>query len=372
MTKFIVGRCLSIAKKEVRHIVRDKLTLAMALVMPLGMVLFFGMVFDFDVRDIDIMVVDRDQTQLSRQFIDVFRASGYFNVELNPSLSMPLVPLEADQVKAVLIIEPGFAKKIRRGVTTSVQVVIDGADNQTGSVISGYLAGVQRAAIEKLSEQPSGFANLLKTRFLFNTDLNTRWFIIPGLTVVVLAILSVLLTALTVAREWENGSMEMLLATPVRPLEIIIGKLLPYMALGLGGVALVYGAARLAFGVPFKGSHGLLLMACLMFLATTLSQGVLISVITRQQQLAMQMANLTGMLPSLLLSGFIFPIESMPRAFQVLTSILPARWFMEICRGLFLKGSVFGDLMKPFVMLFILQLVMLAMATKRFKRDLEP
>lgn len=382
--KFVFSRALSMAKKEVRHILRDKLTLAMALGMPVLMVLFFGFVFDFDVRDIRMTVVDRDQTTSSRQFIDVFRGSKFFLIDEKPAQKKPLRLLESEQAKAVLIIEPGFGKDIRRGQSASVQIVIDGADNQTASVIAGYLAGIQRAAVRKLF--PSGpvvhghKAQLrmspapinLQTRFLFNTELNSQWFIIPGLTVVVVGILSILLTALTVAREWESGSMELLLSTPVQPFEIIVGKLAPYTILGLGGIVLVYLAARLGFGVPFKGNHVLFVISCLMFLATTLSQGLVISVITRQQQLAMQMANMTGMLPSLLLSGFIFPTESMPAFFQVITSIIPARWFMQICRGLFLKGSELTDLTKPFIALAVIQFLMLMLAARKFKRDLEP
>jgi ABC-2 type transport system permease protein len=227
--------------------------------------------------------------------------------------------VEAEKAKAVLLIEPGFGRHVWRGQPVSVQIAIDGADNQTASVIGGYLMGIQLAATQRLFGLNKVSLIDVKTRFLFNTDLNSRWFIIPGLTVVVVSILSVLLTALTVAREWENGSMELLLSTPVQPLEIIVGKLAPYTILGMGGVFLVYGVARLGFGVPFKGSHVLFLLASMMFLATTLSQGLLISVITRQQQLAMQMANMTGMLPSLLLSGFIYPTEGMPVFFQIKT-----------------------------------------------------
>lgn len=371
--KFIFSRALSMAKKEVRHILRDKLTLTMALGMPVIMVFFFGYVFDFDVRDIPMTVVDRDQTSLSRQLVDVFRGSQYFKVAQNPAQKKPLRLLESEQAKAVLIIEPGFAKNIRRGQPAAVQVVVDGADNQTASTIVGYLAGLQLAAIKELIPLSAPQATIdLQSRFLFNTELNSRWFVIPGLTVVVVGILAVLLTALTVAREWESGSMELLLSTPVQPLEIIVGKLAPYTILGLGGIALVYLAARFGFGVPFKGNHILFIVSCLMFLATTLSQGLVISVITRQQQLAMQMANMTGMLPSLLLSGFIFPTQSMPMFFQVVTSIIPARWFMLICRGLFLKGSGFLDLTKPFLALAIIQCLMLLQASRKFKRDLEP
>ena len=212
----------------------------------------------------------------------------------------------------------------------------------------------------------------LRTRFLFNPELNSRWFIVTGLFVVAVGVLSILLTALTVAREWETGSMELLLSTPVRPLEIILGKLAPYMGLCLGAVALVYAAARLAFGVPFRGNHLVFLLACVLFLACTLAQGLLISVVTRQQQLAMQLSNITGLLPATLLSGFIFPVESMPLFFRVLTSLLPPRWFIDCCRGIFLKGAGLRELAVPLGALTLIATGLILLATKKFKRDLEP
>jgi ABC-2 type transport system permease protein len=181
-----------------------------------------------------------------------------------------------------------------------------------------------------------------------------------------------MLTALTVAREWENGSMEMLLSTPVRPLEMIMGKLAPYVGLGLGSVYFVYLAARLAFGIPFMGSHALFLLACLMFLGCSLSQGLVISVLTRQQALSMQFSMVSGLLPSLLLSGFIFPVESMPVFFRYFTMVLPARWFVVVCRGLFLKGAGPPELWVPLTALLALNALLISWAVWKFKTDLEP
>jgi ABC-2 type transport system permease protein len=344
----------------------------MALGMPMALVLFFGFVYDFNVRDIRVAVFDRDQTKQSRELIEVFSSSQYFKVTRGSSQTSPLPLLDRETAKAVLIIEPGFGKKIKQGEPASVQMVIDGADNQSAGMIAGYLGGIRLAATERLMEQKIKAPILLKTRYLFNPELNSRWFVIPGLVVVVIGILSILLTALTVAREWESGSMELLLSTPVQPMEIIIGKLTPYTILGLGGVALVYLAARIGFGVPFKGSHLLFILTCLMFLSTCLSQGLVISVVTRQQQLAMQLANISGMLPSLLLSGFIFPVESMSTFFQYFTSIIPAKWFMVICRGIFLKGATAADLIKPLIGLGIMNVLFLTVASRKFKKDLEP
>ncbi len=370
--RFILGRALSIARKEVRHLSRDRVTLAMALGVPVGLVILFGYVLDYDVKRVGLLVIDRDQTRVSRSLVDVFAAADYFSPLALPPGATPLGRLEEGRAKAVLFIEPGFARATAKAQPARAQIVIDGSDNQTTSVIASYLSGLQNAASRSLVPDTGPPQARLRTRFLFNPELNSRWFVVTGLFVVVLGMVSVLLTALTIAREWETGSMERLLSTPVRPLEIIIGKLAPYMALCLGAVGLTYGAARLWFGIPFNGSHGTFLLACVLFLTCTLAQGLLISVVTRQQQLAMQFSNLTGLLPATLLSGFVFPIESMPVFFRYLTVLLPARWFVVACRGIFLKGAGIADLALPLGALAVLGVGLVALAVKKFKTDVEP
>jgi ABC-2 type transport system permease protein len=211
-----------------------------------------------------------------------------------------------------------------------------------------------------------------KSRFLFNSELNSRWFVIPGLAVVVMAILAVLLTSLAVAREWETGSMELLLSTPVEPLEIIVGKLAPYALLGLAAMAFVFLMSRIVFAVPFRGSLLVYGAGAVLFLVAYLAQGLLISVLTRNQLVAMQVAMMSGLIPANLLSGFIFPIQSMPVFFQYLTMIMPARWLTDIARESYLKGATFTEMWEPFVALAILCVIMVALAVGKFKKDLEP
>ncbi|MBV9079830.1 MAG: ABC transporter permease [Elusimicrobia bacterium] len=369
--RFIWSRALSIARKEVRHVVRDPFTLLMALGVPVVLVVFFGYAIDFNVRNIKVMAIDADQTRASRDLLRVFSASDYFRVVPAPP-NGGLSLLDQERAKAAIFIKPGFEEKVARGEPAVAQLVLDGADNQTTGVVASYLAGLLRAANEKLTGEPLPAPGRIQTRFLYNSELNSRWFVVPGLTVVVIGILSILLTALTVAREWENGSMELLLSTPVRPLEIIVGKLLPYAALGLFAVAFVYVAARLLFGIPFRGSHLLFLFTCLAYLGTTLAQGLVISVVTRQQQIAMQVANITGLLPNMMLSGFIFPVQSMPAFFQKFTMILAPRWFMAIARGIYLKGAGAGELAAPIAALLAIDAFLVRLAVKKFKTDLEP
>jgi len=386
---FNIHRAYSIARKEVMHILRDPFTLALALGLPVVLVTFFGLVIDFEVKDIAVMVEDSDHGFAARRLREIFSSSDFFReVPQRPGES-PVAALNSGRAAAALFIPPGFSKKIRGGgsaadgaigprppkadsVTAEAQFVLDGSDNSKGAAVMGYLPGIQQAAIKKITgAAPSGGWEV-KTRFLYNPELNSRWFTIPGLAVVVIGLLSILLTALTVAREWENGSMELLLSTPVRPLEIMAGKIAPYVGIVLAGVSLIYVTARLGFGVPFAGSHLLFLFACLLFIIAAASQGLFISVLTRQQQVAMQFAMITGLLPSLLLSGFIFPVESMPAFFRYFTAILAPRWFMEAARGIFLKGAGLAELAVPFTALGALTFILLALAVAKFKTDVEP
>jgi ABC-2 type transport system permease protein len=369
---FNVGRALSIAHKEVRHIVRDPFTLGLALGLPLLMVLFFGYAMDFDVHDINLSVYDQDHTRASRQLTEVFQSSGYFHTRYRDMESNPAASLDSEQAKGALFIEPHFARDIEKNGTAAAQVLIDGSDSSTAGVIGGYLTGIQTAASQRITGQTMVTPVRMDTRYLFNGELNSRWFTVPGLSVVVLAILSIMLTALTVAGEWEHGSMELLLSTPVSPLEIIIGKLAPYLAMGLIAQLVIYMAARLLFGAPFAGSHLLLLLGTVLFLAANMALGLIISVTTRNQIAAIQFSQMAGQLPSMMLSGFIFPIESMPVFFQYFTMIFPARWFMIVMRGLFLRGAGFFDLLLPLSVLFGMDVVFITLAVRLFKKDVEP
>lgn len=365
-------RAYSIAYKEVRHIVRDPFTLGLALGLPLFMVLFFGLAMDFNVHDIHLTAYDCDHSRSSRQLLEAFESSGYFRVRQEPLAGDPAAVLNSNQAKAVLVIPPRFGRYVVSRQDSPVQVLIDGTDNSTAGVIGGYMNGIQSAANGRLANAAASPLAVLKTRYLFNPELNSRWFTVPGLSAVVLAIISILLTSMTVAREWENGSMELLLSTPVHPVEIILGKLAPYVVLGLSAQALIYFLARLYFGIPFLGSHLLFIVGTFLFVSSYMALGLLVSVATRQQILAMQFSMMIGMLPNILLSGFIFPIENMPRFFQILTMFFPARWFVQVIRGVFLRGSDLSQLAVPLLAMMAMALLFVTAAVRRFKRDVEP
>jgi ABC-2 type transport system permease protein len=358
-------RVKAIARKEIYHIRRDPFTLAMALGLPIFLVIVFGLAIDLDVKNIRIAIDDRDKTYSSRLLIDKVRNTDLFNINIVSPYASPEQLVSSEKAKAVMIIEPGFENHFLSNKEARVQILVDGADNSTIGSLMNYIAGIQEAF--------NGKKNIIafKTRFLYNPELDSKKFIIPGLIVIVVAIISILLTALTVAREWENGSMELLLTTPVRPMEIVLGKLAPYTFIGLLAFAFIYAVARIGFGIPFRGSHVLFVFSFLIFLSAYLAQGLLISITTRKQLISMQIGMVSGLLPSILLSGFIFPIQNMPAFFQFLTSFLPARWFIQISRDLFLKGTNMHELVKPIIALLLLNILLVTVAVKKFKRDLE-
>lgn len=366
------SRAAAVARKEVYHVLRDPFTLMLALGLPVFMVFVFGFAIEFNVKDIHVAMFDADHSRSSRQLADTFGSSGYFIVDHVASPDAAQRALTGDHDRAALIVPADFEKDLYAGRTAHAQVLLDGSDNSTVGPILGYVGAIQTIASRRIGGIDPPEPVNIKTRFLFNPELNSRWFAVPGLAVVVISILSVLLTALTVAREWEDGSMELLLSTPVEPLEIIVGKLAPYAGLGIMAVAFTYIMSRTVFGVPFEGSLITFGAGSVLFLAACLAQGLLISVVMRNQLIAMQVAIITGLVPAQLLSGFIFPIESMPTFFRYFTMILPARWFMVITRETYLKGATLHEMGTAFAALGILCAIMVIAATRKFKKDLEP
>ena len=371
-----LARTLAVAKKETRHILRDPFTLGMALVLPLVLILIFGFAINFDVRNVRLTVSDKDRTQPSRVMVDTVRGTGLFKVIPADERAGVTADLDHERSKGVLIIEKGFAEDLRAGRSPKLQLLMDGADNSTSGVIASYLAGLQPAAWSRLSRYapqgaPPAQALDLRVRYLFNPELNSHWFIIPALLVLILGMVATQLTAVGLAREWELGSMELLLSTPIRPVELVVGKLLPYLVIGLIAVSTVYLSARTVYGVPFKGSHLLYLAGCLAFLVCCLALGLLISGFARRQMTAMQMSQMLTMLPNMMFSGFIFPVESMPPFFAALTMLVPARWFTSFSRGIFLKGAGLRELRLPLMVLILMDALLVTWSVKRLKKDLE-
>jgi ABC-2 type transport system permease protein len=369
---FRFARAFAIGKKEFAHILRDRFTLAMALVLPLVIVMVFGIAIEFNQTNIPTSILDQDRTQSSRSLIETFSSSNYFKANYDLVFQEVESDLESEKSKTALVIPPGFEKNLLSGRGAEVQVLVNAADNASAASVMSYLGDLQVRANANFFSNSMPSAVKIQSRFLFNPELNSRWFTVPGLMVIIMTMIAILLTALTIAREWEFGSMELLLSTPVQPLEIILGKITPYAILCSVAVVMVYMCARLFFGVPFQGNLPVYLFGCALFLTTYLAQGLMISVLTRKQMLAMQVSMITGLLPSQLLSGFIFPVENMPSFFQKITFILPARWFMEISRKSFLQGADLWQMRDAFLALVLLMILFVTVALKKFKKDLEP
>lgn len=379
-------RARSVAYKEYKHILRDPFTLAVTLILPLVFVGMFGFVIDLDYKHMRVYVRDNDQTSVSRRFLQEMSSSGYFDLKPVHSPSEADQALDKNNSPALLIIKRGFGRNIRAGNPENpgqIQLLADGTDNVQASIIGTYLQGVVQkanAVFAKDNSELSGGAEeaalsaggQIRSRFLFNPELNSRWFIVPALSTIIIGFLAIVLTALTVAKEWENGSMELLLSTPVRPAEIVLGKLVPYFLLTFFDVLVVFVLALYVFRIPFLGSFLFYMAACWVYITGALALGLVISVVTRQQQAAIQFAFAVGLLPSFIFSGFIFPIENMPAFFQYFTALFPQRWFLHISRTVFLSDAAPLTLATAFGAILLFATAMILLAVHKFKTDVEP
>jgi ABC-2 type transport system permease protein len=373
----MAGRVLALADKEVRHVLRDPRTVYLALVMPVLLLLLFGFGVSFDLDHVPVGFLDHDHTEASRTLRSRFLADDMFDDrsggEAFATAREAEQALVRGEVLLVVAIERGFTRELARGGTARVQLLIDGSDNASAVQARARAESALRAlgmsiAVQRVRAAPSPIDTRTFTRF--NPEGRSAVFLVPGITAYVLAIVAVLLTALTVAREWERGSMMQLFATPVGRFEIVLGKLLPYLVLGTLAVLLVIAVGGWVFDVPFRGSSFALALLSLLFLAGMLGQGLLISVITQNQMVATQAATMSSMLPSMLLSGFVFPTENMPVLLQWISRAVPARYYVSGLRGVLLRGNSIAELWSEALLLTLFAVAMLTVATLRFRRTI--
>ncbi len=376
-------RILAIARKEIIHILRDTRTLLLAIGMPVVLLLIFGYAITFDITHIPMGVCDLDRTQQSRALINSFGYSGYFDIVENiASINQADKLLDKGICKIVLVIPVNFAKSIARGEETSVQVLIDGVEANTTSVAIGYISGIMQAYYSKIMLDVLNKAGLLnqmkamppidaKIRIWYNPELKSRNYVIPGLIAVIMMLITAILTSLTVVREKEKGTIEQLIITPVKPYEIMVGKILPYLFIGLLDMLIVFVVGILVFGVPFKGNFIYLFIFSTIFAICGLGIGLLISTIADSQLFAIQLTFITSMLPAFLLSGFMIPVKNMPVLIQLVTYIVPAKYFIIVLRGIFLKESSIFILWKEFIFLVVLGVLLMVVCAKRFKKKLD-
>ena len=374
MAVFSWRRMGAIFSKEFKHIRRDPFTLIIALVLPLAIVLILGTSIEFNIKSIDMAVVDNDKTMASRQLMETFASSNYFQPYGIDNPNELFDEIVAGRARVGIVVPPGFERDVLSDGGANVQIMIDGTETSTMSSVSNYLNTINQSAYFKIMDIPAKYnvQNPQYTmRYMFNPELNSRWFAVPGLSAVIIALVAIMMTTLTICREWERGSMEMLMVTPATRLDIIVGKVAPYAILSFLGFVLVFAVARAVFGVPFVGSYWQLVFATWLFILGYLAIGLMISVSTKKQEVAIQYAAIVGLLPTVILSGFIFPIEYMNRGYRIVSSLFPARFYMDITRDQFLRGSIFADIWWMYVILGGQALLVLLVCVFRFKRSLE-
>lgn len=361
-------RLWAIIKKEFFHILRDPRSLMIVILMPLLQIFIFGYAVNIDLKNIPIAVVDGDHSEASRRLVSAFVQSGHFEVRRYLDKSSDFENLfRTGDIKGGLTIPQGFGESIATRFETPVQVIVDGSDGNVGQTILQYSEAVLMNFSAGLAPQRMQTLVEVRPRFWYNESLESANFVVPGLAAVILMMVSALLTSLAVARERETGTLEQLLAAPVHPIEVIVGKVIPYVALALLDGLLIIGAGLLIFGVPFRGSPMLLLVGTLIYLFPCLALGLFISTLAKTQQLAMMLALVLTILPSVILSGFVFPVLSMPRFHQFLSSIIPATYYLRIIRGILLKGVGWTTLAPEALALLIIGTVLLGLAVKNFK-----
>jgi ABC-2 type transport system permease protein len=364
----------AMAAKEARHIVRDPRTLYMSLGMPILMLFLFGYGVSFDLEGIPVAIVDHDRTDASRELVRALTASRELTVAGEASDPAEALRLfRRDRALAAVVIDRGYAQDVLARKRVQVQLLADGSDpTQANQVLAKadalVRAETQRLAGPDLSGAAPPVAVSVWTRY--NPESRSAIFLVPGLAVFLMAITAVLLTALTVAGEWERGSMEQLFASPIGRFEIVVGKLLPYLALGLLEFELVVAFGMIAFDLPFRGSAVLLSALGFTFLVGMLAQGLLISVLAKNQTVATQAGALSSLLPSLLLSGMIFPVENMPLPLRALARVVPARYLVHGLRGVLLKGAGADVLWPDLLAMTLFAATVIAVATARFQRRL--
>jgi ABC-2 type transport system permease protein len=337
------------------------------------MVLFFGYAITWDVNDIRLGVWDQDGTRASRELSEAFRSSGHFSiVERIDSYGDAEDGLGQARLRAVLVIPPGYARDLVSGGPVPVQFLMDGADANTATIAQNYAEAIvaRHSAQVLLQGRDLPDVTTAETRIWYNETLESRNMIVPGLVAVIMSLIAAMLTSLTIAREWERGTMEQLASTPVRAVEIVLGKLLPYLLIGFFDVFTVVVAGILVFDVPFRGSVLLLAGLSLLFLIGALGLGIFISTVASSQVFAMQAAMVATYLPAILLSGFIFDIAAMPVFLQGVTFLIPARYFVVVTRGILLKGVGAGVLWPQALSMVIFAAVGLGLATRIFKKEI--
>jgi len=372
-------RTRAMAGKELRHIWRDPRSLIIALALPVIMLLLFGYALSLDVDQIPTLIFDSDGSPASRALIARFEGSRYFEI-LGFVDDYRTIERSIDREECLIavVIPKEFSRNLLTGKEVQVQLIIDGSDSNTASIALGYaeaLVAAHALALQSAASNQEGVTPIplpveAQLRVWYNSDLKSQNYIVPGLLAVILMIISAMLTSLTIAREWEMGTMEQLLSTPLRPAELVLGKMSAYFAVGAVDTLIVIVVGVIIFEVPLRGSLFFLAVSCFIFLFGALCWGILLSAIAGTQLLAYQLGMMTSFLPAFLLSGFIYSIENMPVPIQMFTFLVPARYFITLLKGIFLKGVGLEVLALEVAFLTVFAALVFLTATRRIKRTI--
>ncbi len=368
----MIGRIGVVAWKELRQLRRDRLTLAMMTALPVMQLLLFGYAINTDVRHIPMVVFDQDRSAASRDLWHTLEATRFYDV-VGHVRSYDEIErgLRKGDARVALVIPPRYSSHITRGWPVKVQLVVDGSDPQTVASATNTAASLVAARAGALAVQRLGDPRIsLEPTTWYNPDLRTAVFIVPGLVGVILTMTMVMLTSMAIVRERERGTLEQLIVSPVKSIELVVGKIVPYVGIGYVQVTLILIAGWLIFGVPLAGSLPLLYALAFVFISANLALGLTFSTIARTQQQAMQMS-FFFILPNILLSGFMFPFEAMPRAAELIGEALPLTHFLRIVRGITLKGAGFPDLGGELVALLLILGALVAVSSLRFRKKLD-
>jgi ABC-2 type transport system permease protein len=356
----------SVALKELLQLRRDRLTMAMMIALPIVQVVLFGYAIDTDVRHIPTVVYDQDRSAQSRDFAQGLRATGFYDL-VGDVASYDEIgrAFRSGRARVALVVPEGYASALKKQRPATLQLVVDGSDPQTAASATNTAAGMARARSARL--EVSGIS--VEPTTWYNPDLQTSTYIVPGLVGVILTMTMVMMTSMAIARERERGTLEQLIVSPLRRGELIVGKIVPYVAMGFVQMTVILLFGRVVFQMPFVGSIAQLYAAATVFIAANLALGLFFSTLAATQQQAMQMS-FFFLLPNMLLSGFMFPWEAMPRLAQVLSQALPLTHFLRIIRGIALKGSTFADVFGELVWMAAILVVLVTMASLRFSKKL--
>lgn len=372
-------RILAVTKKEFIHVLRDPRSLGMGIAIPMLLLFLFGYALTLDVEEVPLLIWDQNKTAASRDFISRFAGSRYFSI-IGQTDNYRDIERAIDRRDAYIavIIPPDFGALIASGQPAPVQVIADGSDSNTATIAIGYVEGVAAAHSRQIAVKQARRSGMspspplvdLRPRVWYNADMSSQNYIFPGLIAVIMMVIAALLTSLTVAREWETGTMEQLISTPLKGPELIIGKLIPYFSIGMLDLLLAVLVGEFIFDIPLRGNLWLIFVMSVIFLTGALSFGMLFSIATKSQLLSSQLALVTTVLPAFLLSGFIFPIANMPKPIQGLTHIITARYFVNLLRGIYLKGVGMKILIGEAAFLAMFGAIVLTVAMKKFRKKI--